>query len=58
MTTSIFKDEGLIGLDGHIKIWDPISGDIFVNQFTGSLKQTKLNIQPFYIIKRIDYFHY
>ena len=33
------------------------SGDIFVNQFTGSLKQTKLNIQPFYIIKRIDYFH-
>jgi len=31
MTTSIFKDEGLIGLDGHIKIWDPISGDIFVN---------------------------
>ena len=32
MTTSIFKDEGIIGLDGHIKIWDPISGDIFVNK--------------------------
>ena len=28
---TIFRDEGLIGLDGHIKIWDPISGDIFVN---------------------------
>ena len=32
MTNSIFNDESIIGVDGHIKIWDPISGDIFINK--------------------------
>jgi|TARA_Y100000310_G_scaffold33321_1_gene31522 hypothetical protein len=32
MTNSIFNDESIIGVDGYIKIWDPNSGDIFVNQ--------------------------
>ena len=30
--TNSFKDESIVGVDGHIKIWDPISGDIFVNK--------------------------
>ena len=30
--TNSFKDESIVGVDGHIKIWDPISGDIFVNR--------------------------
>jgi len=32
MTNSIFNDESIIGVDGYIKIWDPNSGDIFVNK--------------------------
>ena len=27
-----FKDESIVGVDGYIKIWDPNSGDIFVNK--------------------------
>ena len=34
------------------------TGDVLVTAFAGSLKQTELNIQPFYINKREDYFHF
>lgn len=34
------------------------SGDVFVKAFTGILKQTEINIQPFYINKRENYFHF
>ena len=34
------------------------SGDVLVTAFAGSLKKTELNIQPFYINKRDDYFHF
>ncbi len=34
------------------------TGDVLVTVFAGSLKQTELNIQPFYINKREDYFHF
>ncbi len=34
------------------------SGDVFVTSLAGLLKQTELNIQPFYINKKEDYFHF
>ena len=32
MIDSIFNDESIVNIDGHLKIWDPNSGDIFVNK--------------------------
>ena len=33
-------------------------GDLFISECAGTLKQNKLNIQPFYANKRDDYYHF
>ena len=33
-------------------------GNLFISECTGTLKQNKLNIQPFYANKRNDYYHF
>ncbi len=33
-------------------------GDLFITECAGTLKQNKLNIQPFYANKRDDYYHF